>query len=182
MKLIAIACLCLFLLPTFPAFSREPFRTIDGFVVKVSDGDTLTVDSGGTKLKVRLYGIDAPETGKINRGNGRTSKEGQPFGQESQRALWGKVYHRKVRIDVMDIDRYRRLVSLVRMGNRNINLEMIREGWSWAYRKYLHSAYASEFIEEEELARRRRAGLWQDNNPRPPWEFRKSQRMDKKGW
>lgn len=182
MKIIAIACLCLFLLPSSLAFSREPFRTMDGFVVKVSDGDTLTVDSGGTKLKVRLYGIDAPETGKINRGNGRISKEGQPFGQEAQMALQGKVYGRKVRIDVMDIDRYRRLVSLVRMGNRNINLEMIREGWSWAYRKYLHSAYASEFIEEEEQARRRRAGLWQDSNPRPPWEFRKSQRMEKKGW
>ncbi len=181
MKIIAIACLCLLLLPS-SALSRETLRTLAGYVVKVSDGDTLTVDSGGTKLKVRLYGIDAPEREKINRKSGRISKEGQPFGEEAQRALQGKVCRGRVRIDVMDIDRYRRLVSMVWMGNRNINLEMIREGWSWAYRKYLHSAYASEFMEEEEQARRRRAGLWQDRNPQPPWEFRKAQRMEKKGW
>lgn len=50
---------------------------------------------------------------------------------------------------------------------------MIAEGWAWAYRDYLDSPYVSEFIRLEEQAREKRLGLWRDNNPQPPWDFRK---------
>lgn len=53
---------------TFPAIAKEPIRTLEGIVVKVSDGDTITVNSDGTKVKVRLYGIDAPERRKRTEG------------------------------------------------------------------------------------------------------------------
>jgi endonuclease YncB( thermonuclease family) len=67
-------------------------------------------------------------------------------------------------------------VYLVWLDSRNINQEMVAEGWAWAYRQYLDTPYASEFIGSEEQARAKRLGLWQQNNPQPPWEFRKSLR------
>jgi len=87
--------------------------------------------------------------------------------------LSDKVDRQQVRLDVMDIDRYRRAVCLVWVGDRNINREMVAEGWAWAYRQYLDRPYASKFIEAESVARRAGMGLWQQGNPQPPWEFRR---------
>jgi micrococcal nuclease len=68
----------------------------------------------GTKLKVRLYGIDAPETTKMNCKMGVVSKPGQPYGEEVERALSEKVLGKRVRVVVMDVDRYRRMVASFR--------------------------------------------------------------------
>ena len=155
------------------ALAKGTIRSIEVIVTRVSDGDTINVqDHLGTKLKVRLYGIDAPETEKANKKTGRVSKLGQAYGSEAREALSHKVYRQRVKLDVMDVDRYKRLVSMVRLGTRNINREMVAEGWAWAYRDYLSSAYASEFIGHEQQARSNRAGLWRQTNPVPPWEFR----------
>lgn len=155
--------------------AKSPIRTIEGTVIKVSDGDTINVkDDLGTKIKVRLYGIDAPETEKSNKKTGRISKPGQPYGEEAWKALDKKVFRKRVKLDVMDIDRYKRLVSLVWLNNRNINKEMVVEGWAWAYKQYLDTPYASEFIGLEAQARAMHLGLWQQSNPQPPWGFRKS--------
>jgi len=163
-----------FLLATLPAYARAPIRVIEGIVLKVTDGDTVQLqDKLGSKVKVRLYGIDAPETEKVNRKTGRVGKQGQPYGQEAFEALRGKVGGKSVTAEVMDIDRYRRAVAVVRYGNRNINQEMVREGFAWAYRRYLDRPHASEYIGAEEQARRERRGLWRQSNPLPPWEFRK---------
>lgn len=154
--------------------AKEPIRSIEGIVSKVSDGDTINVqDDLGSKVKVRLYGIDAPETEKSNKRTGLVSKPGQPYGKEAWKALEGKVYHKRVRLEVMDIDRYKRLVSLVWLDRRNINKEMVAEGWAWAYRDYLNTPYASGFIGVEAKARTRRSGLWKQNNPQPPWDYRR---------
>ncbi len=148
-------------------------------VTKVSDGDTIqVVDSLGTKVKVRFYGIDCPETEKAT-GRQAVSKPGQPYGEEAFRALQGKLQRQHVRLDVMDTDRYGRTVSIVWLGDRNINLEMVAEGWAWAYTQYLDRPHASEYLQAEEQARAKRLGLWQQSNPQPPWEFRKMQRKSK---
>ncbi|GFO63642.1 thermonuclease family protein [Geomonas paludis] len=167
----------LFSLCSIPSWAKEPIRVLEGVVSKVSDGDTVQVqDTLGTKVKVRLYGIDAPETEKRNRKTGRVSKPGQPFGEEAFQALKGKIGGQRVTVEVRDIDRYRRAVSLVRLGKRDINQEMVREGFAWAYRQYLDRPYASEYIQAEEEARRERRGLWRLGNPQPPWEFRRLSR------
>lgn len=101
------------------------------------------------------------------------NNQGQPYGEEAYRALQDKLQRQRVRLEVMDIDKYHRSVCIVWLGNRNINLEMVEEGWAWAYRKYLDRPHASEYIQAEEQARSKRLGLWQQNNPQPPWEFRK---------
>jgi endonuclease YncB( thermonuclease family) len=66
------------LLHAAPSFAREPIRTVTGTVTKVSDGDTIHVTTPEkTKLTVRLYGMDAPETPKINQRTGHINKPGQ---------------------------------------------------------------------------------------------------------
>jgi len=174
---VVTALLFLSLLETI-TFAKGPIRTVEGIVTHVSDGDTLKIETAeGTVLKVRLYGIDAPELQRVNRRTGEISKQGQPFGEEAYMALEPRVISKKVRVDIIDIDRYRRMVGIVRLDSRSINLEMVREGWAWAYRQYLDRPYASEYLGAENEARTKRLGLWQQLNPQPPWEFRKFQRL-----
>lgn len=166
---------------TMTCSAKELIRTIEGTVTKVSDGDTIHVtDSLGTRVKVRFYGMDAPETEKSNKKTHKISKAGQLYGEEAFQALREKVDRQHVRLEVTDIDKYKRSVCIVWLGDRNINLEMVQEGWAWAYRQYLDRPYVSEYIKAEEQARSQRLGLWQQLNPQPPWEFRKSQKKGKR--
>ena len=164
----AFAILLFLAVPT--CFARGPIRIIEGNVTRVSDGDTIqVVDNQGTKVKARLYGIDAPEIHHPN-------KQGQPMGEEALIALRSKVNRQRVRLEIMDLDQYKRAVAIVWLGNRNINREMVAGGWAWAYRQYLDRPHASEYIGAEENARREGKGLWQQRNPQPPWDFRKGQK------
>lgn len=145
-------------------------RTVEGLVRTVYDGDTLLLETrDGTRLKTRLYGIDAPEIA-------RPDRPGQPFGEAAGRALGSKVTGKRVTAQVVDIDRYQRVVAVVRIGSRDINREMLTEGMAWAYRRYLQPPYASAYTTAESGARARRTGLWRDSRPQPPWEFRELQR------
>lgn len=170
------------LLLSLSAIAKEPIRIIEGIVSKVSDGDTIHVtDNLGTKVKVRLYGIDAPETPKGNKKTGRISKPGQPYGEEALQALNSKIYRKQVKLEIKAIDQYKRSVGIVWLDGKDINREMVAEGWAWAYRQYLDRPHASEYIQAEEQARGKRLGLWQQNNPQPPWEFRRALKRGKRG-
>jgi micrococcal nuclease len=65
-----------------------------------------------------LEGIDTPE-------------RAQPFGQKARQALAKKVFGKVVRVDDLGKDRYGRTLGIVRLGKRNVNLELVREGWAW---------------------------------------------------
>jgi endonuclease YncB( thermonuclease family) len=152
------------LLLTCPAFAG---RMIEGMVKAVYDGDTILLTTREeSRLKVRLYGIDAPETKKPD-------KPGQPYGDISKRTLMYKIMGRRVTAEIMDIDQYKRAVAVIRYAGRDINREMVEEGMAWAYRQYLQGAYESSYIGSENRARSRRGGLWREPNPHPPWEFRR---------
>ncbi|MFZ2950677.1 MAG: thermonuclease family protein [Desulfuromonadaceae bacterium] len=141
-------------------------RTVEGIVRAVYDGDTVLLTTREkSRLKVRLYGIDAPETKKPDR-------PGQPWGDLSRQALKQKIMGQRVAAEIVDIDQYQRAVAVIRCDGRDINREMVSEGMAWAYRRYLQGPYASEYIGSETGARSRRAGLWRESNPQPPWEFR----------
>lgn len=178
-----IFSLVLLILFTSTCFAREPIRVLECMVDRTLDGDTVSVvvrNGGGTRIKVRLYGIDAPETDKIGKKSGKVFKPGQPYGEEAMNALESKVRNAILTVKVYDIDKYKRMVGVLSFGNRNINLEMIQGGWAWAYRQYLDTPYASEYIAAEEQARSQKKGLWAQSNPQPPWEFRKLQKKSKK--
>jgi endonuclease YncB( thermonuclease family) len=145
-----------------------------GTVTKVSDGDSIQIITPEqTKLKVRLYGIDAPETPKVSQRTGEGNKPGQPYGEESWKALAGKVMGAQIRLDVIDIDKYRRLVCMVWLGDRNINLEMVTEGHAEAFIEYLKPPYRAEFLGAERAAKSARRGVWSLPDYERPRAFRK---------
>ena len=111
-------------------------------------------------MEARLHGIDAPEYS-------------QPHGGASKRALSWKVTLRKVGFEEVTVDSYGRHVVVLYRGDRNINAEMVCEGHAWWYRRY---ARRVEDLERcEEAARSKRTGLWQDDDPVPPWHWRRTQ-------
>ena len=149
-------------------------RMVEGMVKAVYDGDTILLTTREeSRLKVRLYGIDAPETKKPD-------QPGQPYGEISKRTLMYKIIGRRVTAEIIDIDQYKRAVAVIRYSGKDINREMVAEGLAWAYRQYLQGPYESEYINEETRARSRRAGLWRESNPQPPWEFRRANKGHKK--
>lgn len=98
--------------------------TLTGQVVKVADGDTVTVlAQNGTRYRVRFLGIDAPE-------------KNQAFGQDSRQNLDRLVYRKQVTVDYNGNDRYGRIVGKVLLDGKNINLEQIKSGSAWFYRHY----------------------------------------------
>jgi endonuclease YncB( thermonuclease family) len=141
-------------------------RTIEGLVRAVYDGDTILLETReSSRVKVRLYGIDAPETAKPD-------QPGQPYGAAARRTLRSKILGKKVSAELIDVDQYQRAVAVIRSAGRDINREMVAEGMAWAYRQFLQGPYTSEYLVAESSARARHCGLWSDMNPRPPWEFR----------
>lgn len=152
----------------FPALSSALTGTLQGKVMKVSDGDTVVVSpiEGGAFFKCRLYGIDAPETAKNN-------TPGQPYGEEAAKELKKLILGQTVEVTLRGQKSYKREVCIINKEGTDINLEMVKRGYAWAYRQFLKRPYASEYIEAESEARAKKLGLWQDVKPTPPWEFRK---------
>jgi endonuclease YncB( thermonuclease family) len=153
MKVLRALRVVLALSAVIVAAGAKPHYTLSGKVVAISDGDTLTVlDESKTQHKIRLAGIDAPE-------------KGQAFDNKAREALGDKVFQQSVRVDVIDIDRYKREIGRIYLGDRFINMEMVREGFAWRYVQYDKPA---EFAAAENGAREHRRGLWTDPNPTPP--------------
>lgn len=149
------------------ACSAYAGRVVEGMVKVVYDGDTILLTTRQeSRLKVRLYGIDAPETKKPD-------MPGQPYGDISRRTLMYKIMGRRVTAEIIDIDQFKRAVAVIRYNGKDINREMVAEGMAWAYRRYLQDPYESEYIRNENGARSRRAGIWRIPKPQPPWEFRR---------
>ena len=79
-----------------------------------------------------------------------------------------------MQVDDLGKDRYGRTLGVVRLGTRNINLELVREGWACWYRKC--APKNRELATAEAVARKAKRGLWADPKPIPPWDWRQSER------
>ena len=137
---------------------------IQGTVVAVSDGDTITVLTPAKKQhKIRLLGIDAPE------------KE-QAFGRKSKFSLSDMVYLKEVTVQTDKQDRYKRDLGKVMLGDKDINLEQIKAGMAWHYKQYQRDQTPEDrklYADAEAAAKNRKVGLWSDKQAVPPWEFRR---------
>lgn len=139
-----------------------------GRVVRVADGDTLTLLVSGAEHRIRLASIDAPEVG-----HGR-KQPGQPYGQASRRALSDLVAGKSVTLRCYEQDQYGRDVCDVPVGDgRTANQIQVATGMAWANRqgggKYLRDPGLESL---ERKARDQRLGVWRDKAPVPPWEWR----------
>jgi endonuclease YncB( thermonuclease family) len=140
--------------------------TLVGKVVRVTDGDTITILTSSGKEKIRFAQIDAPETSHF----GSTP---QLYGKESGVFLRQLVSNKNVRVEVETVDQYGRNVGTVFVGGLNVNREMVKNGFAWVYRQYAHDA---ELLDLEKSARARQIGLWSLDNPIYPPDFRKKNR------
>ena len=136
-------------------------KVIIGRCTKVSDGDTITVlDAEKVQHKVRLDRIDAPE-------------KKQAFGEKSKQHLSEMVFGKDVRVEWQKKDRYQRILGIVFIGEKDVNLQMVKDGFAWHYKFYDKTpAYAQAALD----AREKKIGLWVDPNPIEPYEFRKSKK------
>ena len=142
-------------------------ETLTGRVVGIADGDTLTLlDATKTQHKIRLSGIDSPE-------------KSQPFGQVCKKSLSDLAYDRVATVETTKLDRYGRAIGKVWVDSQDVNLEQIRRGCGWHYKKYQNEQRLDDrlsYNSAEESARANRVGLWADQEPMPPWEWRKARR------
>ena len=143
---------------------KSPPPNFAGRVVAVEDGDTIVVlDDANGMYKIRLQGIDAPEGG-------------QAFGDRSGQSLSEMVSGKQVEIEWSKRDRYRRLVGKVLSDGSDICLQQIRAGMAWHYKHYQNEQSVEDrelYANAENEARTERLGLWSDENPVPPWRFRR---------
>lgn len=134
----------------------------------IQDGDSLLVTKAdGAQERVRMYGIDAPEYK-------------QPFGFQAKRQLMASIHRRKLEVESMDTDRYGRTVALVHTAEgSSVNEEMVRTGMAWVYDQYcLREDICAGLRQAEAEARTARRGLWAEENPTPPWLWRKEHKTE----
>lgn len=128
---------------------------ISGKVVSIHDGDTITILQDKQQIKVRLFGIDAPELK-------------QPYGKKSKQFLANLIAGEVVEVDENGKDRYKRTIGTIYLNGTDINAQMVANGYAWAYRKF-----SKKYAPQESQAKKQRLGLWQGKESIPPWEWRK---------
>jgi endonuclease YncB( thermonuclease family) len=137
--------------------------TLKGKVIGVKDGDTVVLlDSQKQSHDIRLAGIDAPE-------------KSQPFGQRAKEHLSDTVFGKQVLIEGNKIDKYGRRVGKVLVNGADANLEQVRAGFAWHYKEYEREQSSADrklYADAEIAARTAKSGLWRDNAPTPPWDWR----------
>lgn len=137
-------------------------------VDSIHDGDTIRVtDTHGTKHRIRLAYIDAPE---INQAGGTASRD----------ALRQLILRRQVQVQVYDTDSYKRQVARISLNGQDINLTQLQNGHAWHYRsiakKHQNPNTYNQYATAETEARNRRSGLWQHPKQIAPWQFRHQNR------
>ncbi len=133
-------------------------------VVKVTDGDTVHVlDRGKVKHKIRLGGIDAPETK-------------QAFGKKSKQNLSDLIASESVDVEYSKRDRYGRIIGKLLKDGQDINLKQVKDGYAWHYKAYQQEQSTLDqalYDSAETGARKKRIGLWSAPAV-APWEYRRN--------
>ncbi len=152
--LLFVALLC-----SLPLFAAE---SIEGKVVSVADGDTITVLKDKQQIKVRLHGVDAPE-------------KAQDFGTASRTFTSELCFGKEVTVEVKDTDRYGRKVGIVTLADgRVLNHELVKAGLAHWYEAYARNDTTLKNLQDDAKSAKR--GVWSRSDTVAPWDFRKEKR------
>lgn len=136
-------------------------QTMEGKTKKVIDGDSLVViDDEGKESEIQLDGIDAPEFK-------------QAFGKDATKVLEKLVANKKVTVKWTAKDNYDRILGKVYVEETFVNLEMLKKGAAWHFKRYNKDEILAK---AEEEAKSEKVGLWKDDAPESPWDYRKNNR------
>lgn len=143
-----------------PATSSVRGVSLQAKVVGITDGDTLVaLDANNTQAKIRLNGIDAPEST-------------QAFGSRAKQFASDLCFGQQVTLNLVDEDRYGRFVADVILSDgRNLNHELVSAGMAWWYEEYAKGNTTLQKLQED--AKSKKVGLWSEPNPIAPWDFRR---------
>lgn len=160
-KLIMLFAVLMMILPLNAQRNRKSGEKAVFYPVsRIVDGDTFWVNDGSEKgIKIRLTGIDAPET-RNSRNKVKTA-----FGEESTRYLTGLIAGKKVRLeyDIDTLDRYGRTLAYVYLEDGTfVNARMVRKGYATVMTTPPNVRYAETFVELARKARKRKLGLWKE--------------------
>ena len=130
-------------------------------VKKIVDGDTFWIDDGSEKgIKIRLIGVDAPESRKTGR------KEIGYYGEEAKKFLSQLIATKMVRLeyDVGRKDRYGRTLAYVYLEDGTfVNAELVKQGYAMVMTVPPNVKYAELFIKLQQQAKEKKLGLWDDD-------------------
>lgn len=155
--------------------------TYAGVVSVVRDGDTVQVTTdGGDKIEVRLRAIDAPE-------KQYKSRRGQPFADQSRTTLNQLAFRKRVTVETTARDEFGRQVGIVSIDTGNgavdAGLLQVQLGMAWIFPSALSELpddLRASYRYAEAIARTKRRGLWADEKPQPPWQWRARARAAKR--
>ena len=151
----------------FLIFINHEASATEGLVGRVSvvDGDTLEMHGN----RIRLHGIDAPESGQSC-----TDEENKTYrcGQLSANRMASYVSGKAVYCEILDKDRYGRLIAACSVNDVDVNQLLVSEGWALAYRQY-----SRDYVSAEENAKKLGLGMWQGKFVEP-WNWRRGERLE----
>lgn len=156
--LFGITLLLLFSSPAFPC------EILKGKVIGVKDGDTIVIKKEQKQIVIRLAGIDTPE-------------KGQPFAKRAKAFTSDIVFGKSVKVMVEGTDPHKRKTGQVFIKGTNLNEALVAAGLAWVDPRFSKSLGLTALQRE---AQRDRRGLWTEDHPMPPWEFRKQRSKSKK--
>jgi endonuclease YncB( thermonuclease family) len=165
--IILIIISSIFFILTYNDVRSENINKISGFA-KVVDGDTIKINS----KKIRLYGIDAPEKKQKCKKTYLTISfmsftKDYMCGELSTQKLIKKINKQKLNCNILDVDRYKRLIGECFKRNINLNSWMVSNGYAVAYRKY-----SKKYVSDEINAKKNKLGIWQGKFEMP-WDYRR---------
>jgi endonuclease YncB( thermonuclease family) len=132
-------------------------QTYNAKVIGVTDGDTIVIlTKDNQQVKVRLEGIDCPESN-------------QDFGSKAKQATVDLCFGKEVRVQKSGEDRYGRTLAYIFVGDICVNKQLLSLGMAWHYKQYNKD---SELARLETVAKEKKLGLWSQPNPIAPWDFR----------
>ena len=140
-------------------------------VVRVTDGDTIKVVNNGKASTIRLVAIDAPETSK------KKNQPGQPFSKKSTKYFASLVLKKSVEVKSYSTDRYGRTLGVIFVGDKNVNLEMVKAGLAEVYRGRPAKGFdLKPYWNAEVEAKKAGVGMWSlEDKYISPKEWRRMQ-------
>jgi endonuclease YncB( thermonuclease family) len=146
-----------------------------GTVRAVTGRNLLVVSPDRGDVEVRLLGVELPEPPRVV-SVGRAI-EGQPFGPQAATYVRDLLMERQVQLDTYGKDRTGRLLSVVWLGEINVNLTLVKEGLAWLDPGLTVPNVRIPLELAERQARVGKYGLWALPDPEPPWEYRKRHKL-----
>ncbi len=135
---------------------------ISGIVTEVQDGDSLILVNWQHIYRIRLVDIDVPELD-------------WPRGRDARTSLFHLCALKRATAETVGEDRFGRTVARVTCAGVDAKTEQVRRGWAWVFERYAPKGSPLYGIEAE--ARLARRGLWADDAPIAPWEWRQVPRQ-----